>query len=297
VLLAAVAALAAAPAAAGPAAADEPASISGLAPDGAQGSAYDFSYTLGGDPLPTVTWTGDLPPGLTLDAGGHLSGVPTASGLFTFFVTADNGTTQTLESDVTIAPVVPQISGTPPLGQVRAPYDFAFTTVGAPVVTTTDPLPLGLTLAPDGTITGTPSRAGTFHVTVTAHNGTLPDATLPVTLVVQQKPRITIADARMREGNSGYKAMVFTLGLSRPGILDVPVHWSTSDGTAKAGSDYRAASGTVTFPAGETTATLTVQIRGDRVREPNQTFFVNLRNPLHADLLDRQATGVIVDDD
>ena len=284
---------------AGPATADviAPASISGDPPDGAQGTAYDFSYTVDGDPAPTVSWTGELPPGLTLDAAGRLSGVPTTAGSFPFTVIADNGATQSIDSTIDIAAVAPGISGTPPLGQVWALYDFSFTTVGAPVVTTADPLPPGLTLAPDGTISGKPDRAGSYPLTLVADNGTDPTFTWPVTLVIQPKPRITIADARMQEGNSGYKAMTFTLSLSLPGILDVPVHWSTSNGTARATSDYRAASGTVTFPAGVTTVTVAVQVHGDRTRERNETFFVNLRNPLHSELLDRQATGVIVNDD
>lgn len=275
-----------------------PASISGAAPEGAQGQQYDFTYTLVGDPLPTTTYTGTLPPGLTLSAAGELTGVPTTAGSFDFTVVADNGATASLPQTVVIDAVVPAISGTPPVGQVWALYSFTFDTVGAPVVTLIDgTLPPGLLLTPDGTISGKPTRAGTFLFTLQADNGTPPAATDVVSMTIVPKPHIRIADAHVTEGNSGYVGMTFTVSLSTPGILPATVHWSTANGTAVAGTDYRSASGMITFPVGSTTQTITVQVRGDRLKEPNETFFVNLKNALHSDIVDRQATGVIVNDD
>ena len=276
-----------------------PASISGDAPEGAQGAPYDFAYTLGGDPMPTTTYTGTLPPGLTLSADGHLTGIPTTAGSFDFTVVADNGSTESVQNTVVIDPVVPAISGTPMVGQVWALYSFTFATVGAPVVTLTGGtlLPPGLSLMPDGTLSGKPTRAGTFTFTLQADNGTPPAATDMVTMTIVPKPHIRIADARVTEGNSGYVGMTFTVSLSTPGILPATVHWSTANGTAVAGTDYRSGSGMITFPVGSTTQTITVQVRGDRLKEPNETFFVNLRNALHSDIADRQATGVIVNDD
>jgi hypothetical protein len=56
--------------------------------------------------------------------------------------------------------------------------------------------------------------------------------------------------------------------------------------------------GTLTFPVGVTVRTVTVAVVGDRVRERNETFSVNLSNPsANAYIGDGQGLGTIVDDD
>jgi hypothetical protein len=57
-------------------------------------------------------------------------------------------------------------------------------------------------------------------------------------------------------------------------------------------------SGTLTFPVGVNVKTITVQVVGDRTRESNETFYVNLSNPsANAYLGDGQALATIVNDD
>jgi chitinase len=75
------------------------------------------------------------------------------------------------------------------------------------------------------------------------------------------------------------------------------VAYSTADGTAVAGTDYNATSGTVTIPAGRTTWAVYVQVRGDRKRESEEVFYVNLGNAGGATIADGQAVGTIRDDD
>jgi hypothetical protein len=77
----------------------------------------------------------------------------------------------------------------------------------------------------------------------------------------------------------------------------VTVHWSTVNGTARAGSDYYGASGTVTFAAGQTVKTVTVRIKGDRLREATETFRVRLGSPHGATVSDGTAVGRVVNDD
>ena len=60
--------------------------------------------------------------------------------------------------------------------------------------------------------------------------------------------------------DEGAGQMVFTVSLSEPAAQDVFVNYTTVDGTATAGADYGAVSGTLTIPAGSTTATITVPI-------------------------------------
>jgi hypothetical protein len=85
--------------------------------------------------------------------------------------------------------------------------------------------------------------------------------------------------------------------MSRASTIPVTVQWATADGSAKAPGDYIAASGTVTFAPGQTLQTITVQIKGDRVKEPNEVMFVLLHNPSGATIADPNGTGGILNDD
>ena len=75
------------------------------------------------------------------------------------------------------------------------------------------------------------------------------------------------------------------------------VKYATANGTAQAGSDDVAKSGLLTFPPGQRVQTVSVVVRGDRVKEGNETFFVNLSGPGGATLLDGRGLGTIGNDD
>ncbi len=75
------------------------------------------------------------------------------------------------------------------------------------------------------------------------------------------------------------------------------VAYATANGTATAGSDYVAKSGTLTFAAGTTQQTIDVTVNGDTVVEPNETFVVNLSSPSGATIADSQGQGTISNDD
>ncbi len=76
-------------------------------------------------------------------------------------------------------------------------------------------------------------------------------------------PTLTINDASITEGDSGASQLSFTVKLSQAATGPVTVNYSTANGSATAGSDYTAATGTLTFAAGETTKTIAVPIAGD----------------------------------
>src|SRR5262249_46989507 len=80
-------------------------------------------------------------------------------------------------------------------------------------------------------------------------------------------PSITIGDVTVTEGNTGTTAVAFTVSLSAAYAQPVTVHFATRDGSAIAGSDYQANSGTVTFGPGETSKTITILVNGDRLGE------------------------------
>src|SRR3954454_13230514 len=76
------------------------------------------------------------------------------------------------------------------------------------------------------------------------------------------------------------------------------VNYATANGTAQAGSDYTATSGTLTFADNETSKKVTVPITNDTADEPNETFSLNLGSPTSgATLGTASATTTIVDDD
>jgi hypothetical protein len=110
-------------------------------------------------------------------------------------------------------------------------------------------------------------------------------------------PSISIANASVVEGNSGIRNAVFTLSLSAASGRPVSVAYATADGSATAGSDYTAASGTANFAAGVTTATVNVSVTGDTVTEGHETFLVNLSAPTSATIAAGQATGTIQNDE
>ncbi|PWC33928.1 carbohydrate-binding domain-containing protein [Azospirillum sp. TSO35-2] len=87
----------------------------------------------------------------------------------------------------------------------------------------------------------------------------------------------------------------FTVKLSAASSSAVTVDYSTVDGTAKAGSDYTATSGKLTFAAGETSKTVSVKVLSDSVTEGNETFGLKISNPTAATIADATGTGTITD--
>jgi hypothetical protein len=111
-------------------------------------------------------------------------------------------------------------------------------------------------------------------------------------------PALTIADAAITEGNSGAANAFFVVALSPAHTQQVTVDYTTQDGTASAGSDYTAASGTLTFEPGVITQTISVAVSGDLVDEgETETFSVLLSSPVNAQLADEIGEGSILDDD
>ncbi len=113
----------------------------------------------------------------------------------------------------------------------------------------------------------------------------------------EQQPTISIADVSIAEGNSGPTNLVFTVTLSQSSPQATTVAYATANGTATAGSDYAATTGTLTIPANQSSATISVPISGDTTVEPAETFVVNLTTPTNATIADNQATGTITNDD
>ena len=108
------------------------------------------------------------------------------------------------------------------------------------------------------------------------------------------QPALSIDDGSVTEAADG--SIGFTVNLDPASGRTVTVEYATADGTAMAGSDYTSTSGTLTFLAGTTTATVEVTILDDSENEETETFTVALSGANGATLSDASATGTVVDD-
>ncbi|MCC7265239.1 MAG: hypothetical protein IT369_22255 [Candidatus Latescibacteria bacterium] len=129
-------------------------------------------------------------------------------------------------------------------------------------------------------------------------NATLADAQGQGTLTNDDaQPSLAIDDVAVAEGNSGTKALTFTVALSNPSTQNIAVSYATANGTATAGSDYVAASGTLSFAPGETSKAIAVTVNGDGLNEVNETFTLTLSAPVNATISDALGTGTLTNDD
>jgi len=174
-----------------------------------------------------------------------------------------------------------------------------YATIASPLV-----IPAGNTT---GTITVNPTADATIEadetVTLTLAAGTGYTVGVPNsatgTILNDDLPNLTINDVTGSEGNAGITNFTFTVSLSAPaGPGGVTFNIATANGTATAGVDYVAQSLTSqTIPAGSSTYTFTVQVNGDTLNEPSETFFVNVTGVTNAVVVDGQGVGTIVNDD
>jgi len=112
------------------------------------------------------------------------------------------------------------------------------------------------------------------------------------------RPAISVADIRVTEGAGGPTAATFRLTLGAAYQRTVSVAYATRDGSATvADGDYAATSGVVTFRPGETAQNVTVNVNGDLVAEPDETFSLVLSAPVNATLGRSTAVCTIVNDE
>ena len=113
----------------------------------------------------------------------------------------------------------------------------------------------------------------------------------PTSATVAGPPAISVSDATVQEAEGA--VLVFTATLSHASSRTVTVDYATSDGTAVAGSDYTAASGALTFNAGDTSQTVQVTVLTDSEDEGQETLTLTLSNPSQATLDDASGAGAI----
>ena len=117
----------------------------------------------------------------------------------------------------------------------------------------------------------------------------------PVGATILGPAALSVADAEVEEAEGATLDFVVTLGRAR--TAQTTVDWATSDGTATAGADYTAASGTLTFIAGETSKTVSVTVLDDAHDEGSETMTLTLSNAVGAHISDASAIGTITNSD
>lgn len=108
---------------------------------------------------------------------------------------------------------------------------------------------------------------------------------------------LALSDAQLVEGNAGTVAATLTVARTGGVGTTATVSWATQDDSATAGSDYVAASGTLTFGPSTTALPIAVSVNGDTVDEPNERFLVRLSAASGASVSQPDGWVTIVDDD
>jgi hypothetical protein len=121
--------------------------------------------------------------------------------------------------------------------------------------------------------------------------GTIWDDDVPLT--------ISISDVTKTEGKKGQTTLfTFTVTLSAACDQPVTMSYTTVNGTAKSGEDYVARTGTLTFAPGETTKTITIEVKGDTKKEADETFYLDLfGNSSNSLFTKNRGIGTILNDD
>ncbi len=249
-----------------------------------------LSGATAGSTIGTASGTGtilDDDPNFSIDSPSVTEGDSGDTSNLTFTVTLSESYTSALTVDYADAGTGTATSGTDYTAVAGGTLTFA-----AGETSKTITVPVTGDTADEGAsetvvLTLSNATAGTGISTATG-TGTITD----------NDPQFSIADASATEGDSGSVNMTFTVTLSGAGSSSYTVDYASSDGTATAGTDYTAVSGTLTFAAGTTSRTFTVSVTGDTVNEANETLTVTLSNAsAGTSIATASATGTITDND
>jgi hypothetical protein len=139
----------------------------------------------------------------------------------------------------------------------------------------------------------------TFAVNLSAATGATIGDGQGIGTIRDNQPRIRISDVTRAEGKNGKTAFTFTITLLSAYDQTVIVSFQTESGSATTGdNDYVAKTGKITFNPGETTKTITVDVKGDSTRETDESFYVDLFGNSSNSVLDKKrGIGKILNDD
>ncbi len=131
------------------------------------------------------------------------------------------------------------------------------------------------------------------------HNIVAPSTatTYRAVLVPGTAPSLSVGNRTITEGTGQPTTVLFTVRLSAATGKTVSVHYATFDKSAKAGIDYSAAAGTLTFGPGVTSMTVPVSVIADSMDEPDESVGFGLSNAVNATIKVVSVVGIVLDDD
>ena len=148
----------------------------------------------------------------------------------------------------------------------------------------------------NGDQVGEANETFSVNLSLVEGNAVLADSQMTAT-IVDDEPRVRINGVSKNEGNNGTTSFVFTVTLSVASSASVSVNFATADSSARAPDDYEARSGALDFAPGTTSRTITINVNGDRARESEEVFSVNLSGATGAVIQSGPGTGVVRNDD
>ena len=217
---------------------------------GTSGTAYSAVLTATG--TTPITWSvtsGSLPTGLTLSSAGVISGTPTATGRYTFTVTAQNSAGSASRQltlrivaassggDTSTTRTAPTIStSSVSAGTAGSSYTYTLTASGStPIIWSlvSGSLPSGLRLSSSGVISGTPTTTGTFTFVVQARN-TAGSVTQSLTLTVNAASSSAVAPSISTSSlPDATEGTSYTANLTATGTT--PITWRVGSGSLPSG--------------------------------------------------------------
>jgi hypothetical protein len=202
-------------------------------PAGTQNLAYPpASLQATGGRTPYNWSASGLPAGLSLSSAGVVSGTPSVSGTFSVVVTVTDSSTPALSAQrtvsLTISSALTITTTSLPTGTVQVAYPPTTVQIqgGTPPYTLSNTVfPTGLSLSKAGVISGTPSVAGTFSVTITVNDSSTPPQTASKTYSITITSGVTITTTALPNGtvNAAYPSTTLQAQSGTP-----PYTWTAS---------------------------------------------------------------------
>ncbi|MFO0972545.1 MAG: putative Ig domain-containing protein [Phycisphaerae bacterium] len=233
-------------------------------PNGTVGTAYSQTLTASGG-VGSYAWgvtAGALPGGLSLSPTGDITGSPSGQGTFNFTAQATDtaGCTGSRAYALTInCPTISILPASLPNGTIGAAYSQTLTAGGGTGpyswLVSAGALPGGLTLAPTGDITGSPTHPGTFNFTAQATDSTGCAGSAALSITVDC-PTISILPRSLPNGTTG---VAYSASFSASG--GTPAYsWSISSGALPAGLSLSPSGDISGSPTASGTANFVVQV-------------------------------------
>jgi hypothetical protein len=248
-------------------------------PNGTVGAAYSQTVAASGG-TGGYTWSissGALPEGLNLSAVGAISGTPTTAGTANFTATVSDSSSQSASKalSISVAPAALTVTTTSlASGTVGIAYSQTLTasggTGGYAWSISTGTLPPGLNLSAAGTISGTPTTAGTTNLTVQVKDSSGAAAGKPLTIAIAAPP-LTITSAVLAAGEQGAAYLQVLAATGGTGSYT----WSITGGTLPTGLTMDASGRISGTPTGAT-ASFTVQVADGAGATASKTFTLPL---------------------